>query len=207
MNMKNCGFDEQLISYLYDELDFAEREKFEQHLQSCESCTEELKALGETRFAISEWRQNDFDILPTPKVAIPAQNTWLDSWANLLSLRWLALASACLLILFGLIMMKQNQNQEIALSNTEKEIPTTKEITIDEEAIITTEKPLSELNQENIKVSSKKISEMKTKSKTQPRKNKILKPAQEKEIFADFPESQEEENVRLIDLFDEIGGV
>jgi hypothetical protein len=222
-NMKNCRFDEQLVSYLYGELEEAERRKFEEHLQVCNFCTDELEAFGKIRFAVSQWRQNDFECLPTPEIQLPenySQSVLLGLWQNLFSLRWLVLASACLLVVLSLIFFsRQNKDEEIASSNPiiQRELASVKESTTVAKDELTTadEEPTIDSNKasqkESVEISAgEKLSASKTPLKSEPKKNKIksnrLRPM-EKEDSMELFDFQEEENIRLVDVFDEIGGI
>jgi len=50
-----CGDSASLISYLYDEIEPAERAIVTTHLTVCAACTAELAALGATRAQLSSW--------------------------------------------------------------------------------------------------------------------------------------------------------
>ena len=47
--------DEQLVSYLYGELEEADRAAFEQHLQGCAACRQEAAGLQRTRQHLGAW--------------------------------------------------------------------------------------------------------------------------------------------------------
>jgi Putative zinc-finger len=47
--------DERLVSYLYDDIDSAERTAFGAHLSTCRSCQEDLSALRGVRSALGTW--------------------------------------------------------------------------------------------------------------------------------------------------------
>ncbi len=53
--MTMCDSKEQLVSYLYDELDAAGREIFDQHLTSCAECHGEVAGLRSTREVLASW--------------------------------------------------------------------------------------------------------------------------------------------------------
>ncbi len=65
-----CGFAEDLVSYLYDEINPADKSKFEKHLDKCSTCDKELAAFGYVRSSISDWREENFSMLETPKIEI-----------------------------------------------------------------------------------------------------------------------------------------
>ncbi len=58
MNKKNheCDRKEELVAYLYGEATAAEKKSFEQHLNDCNECGEELKAFGRVRNDLSAWQ-------------------------------------------------------------------------------------------------------------------------------------------------------
>jgi anti-sigma factor RsiW len=63
MNEKNrfnapndCGRKEDLVAYLYDEANVAERASFKRHLDDCEACRQELKAFERVRDELSAWQ-------------------------------------------------------------------------------------------------------------------------------------------------------
>lgn len=99
----DCGYAEQLISYLYEEIELRERERFETHLRSCQNCPTEIASFQELRFAFGEWRQ-------TNKIpAIAAENgghlsvkqsreTWSDWLRNFAFSPIRSLAAAAILI-------------------------------------------------------------------------------------------------------------
>lgn len=58
MNNKNheCDRKEDLVAYLYGEATAAEKKSFEQHLNDCADCGDELKAFGRVRDDLSTWQ-------------------------------------------------------------------------------------------------------------------------------------------------------
>ncbi len=68
---KDCGFGDEIVSYIYDEMDAADRRKFESHLASCTLCTDEFAGISDARLSIFEWNREDFAELPTPEIVIP----------------------------------------------------------------------------------------------------------------------------------------
>lgn len=70
-NEKNCGFADEIVAYIYDEIDEAERGKFETHLVDCVSCTDEFAGISNARFAMFEWHKEEFAPLSTPEIVIP----------------------------------------------------------------------------------------------------------------------------------------
>jgi len=93
-----CDRKEQLIGFLYDEVDPAEARAFRQHLLTCAECRTELAELRTTRGQIAAWTPPepglDFQIVrapaATPRGAPPRAWRFSPSWA---------LAAAAILVL------------------------------------------------------------------------------------------------------------
>jgi len=68
---KTCGFEHEIVSYMYDELGAAERMQFETHLVDCTPCTDEFAAVSLSRFSVFEWQKEEFAPLATPEIVIP----------------------------------------------------------------------------------------------------------------------------------------
>lgn len=69
---------ELIVSYLYDELDPAERRTFERHLASCDTCRDEVAGLREARSTLAAWTPPEpdlgFEIVQRP--VRPAVRRW-----------------------------------------------------------------------------------------------------------------------------------
>lgn len=61
-----CARAEDLVAYLYGEATQGDARAFEQHTEQCASCRAELKAFGNVREAITEWRQAALGAIATP---------------------------------------------------------------------------------------------------------------------------------------------
>ncbi len=88
-----CGFAEDLVSYLYGEIDSAEKTRFERHLDDCSNCGKELAGFGFVRSSIGDWREEMFSVLETHKIEIPyiEKQTFVKTSVNSNdSLSWLA---------------------------------------------------------------------------------------------------------------------
>lgn len=75
--VNECGFADDLLSYLYEEMSMAEATKFENHLPQCENCSFELSDFSVARSGIRDWKSDSFDRLQTPAVLIeyrPSEN-------------------------------------------------------------------------------------------------------------------------------------
>ena len=108
-----CEFAEQMIAYFYDEASADETNKFAAHLKNCAACADELASFGLIRSSVLEWREADFDSLPTPNFDLSAitgakpqlvvetekpKSRFADFWTN-----WIfnpTFATAAVLLLF-----------------------------------------------------------------------------------------------------------
>ena len=68
---QECGFADDIVGYIYDEIGQAERRKFESHLVGCMACTDEFAGISNARFSVFEWRKEEFAHLSTPEIVIP----------------------------------------------------------------------------------------------------------------------------------------
>lgn len=93
-----CGNPDLLMSYLYEEGDFAERRAFEAHLTSCAECAREVGGLKAVRQGLTQWTPPevllDFQIVRNDK---PAR-----SWRSWLAVPvlpvWAQMGAAALLV-------------------------------------------------------------------------------------------------------------
>ena len=68
---KDCGFGDEIVSYIYGEIGVTERSVFETHLADCPLCTDEFAAISNARFSVFEWQREEFAHLLTPEIIIP----------------------------------------------------------------------------------------------------------------------------------------
>lgn len=121
----NCNQSEQLISFLYREIDGAEKSKFEFHLQNCPTCAEELSGFSAVRTSVLEWRSEEFEKLLTPAIEIPQKtvdfknsNSWLKSIKGFFALNpvGFSAAAAAILLAFSLIWLFSNRSSQTELA-------------------------------------------------------------------------------------------
>jgi hypothetical protein len=65
-----CERTEDLISFLYNELDELEAQNFEQHRRNCRKCDAEITSFGAVRQSVLAWRNQSLD--PTSVNAAPS---------------------------------------------------------------------------------------------------------------------------------------
>lgn len=69
-----CGRAEDLVGFLYGELNDADSKAFSSHLEECAWCGSELKAFGDLRQSVIAWRNESLNPLSTPRsVNVPVQ--------------------------------------------------------------------------------------------------------------------------------------
>lgn len=61
-----CERSNDLVSFLYGELDQREVVAFEQHLVSCAACSEEVAAFRKIRSGVIAWREQSLGMSPSP---------------------------------------------------------------------------------------------------------------------------------------------
>jgi anti-sigma factor RsiW len=110
---KECGFADDVVAYLYDELAQSERSQFESHLAGCRTCTDEFAGISNARFSVFEWQREEFGPLPTPEIVIPyetkpvvaaASDGWFARLRGLVTLfRWstASVVAAILVVCIG----------------------------------------------------------------------------------------------------------
>jgi len=68
-----CSNGGDLLAYLYDEMPAADRETFELHLADCVSCIDEFAEISQGRYPVYEWKALEFDPMPTPRFVMPVE--------------------------------------------------------------------------------------------------------------------------------------
>ena len=78
-----CDEREQLIGYLYDEGDAVERRRVEAHLETCETCRDEIRGLRQTREDLLAWDVPERPSVWTPFAPARVAPSWRDvpAWA------------------------------------------------------------------------------------------------------------------------------
>ncbi len=67
---KNCDYSEELVSFVYDELEDDKLASFEIHIASCRSCASEVASFKMIHEEMVDWK-SDFDELPSPQIVVP----------------------------------------------------------------------------------------------------------------------------------------
>lgn len=120
--LANCNRQEDLVTFLYDEMSAAARREFETHLQECAACAAELQAFGRVREELGTWQVG---LLPRTEVVI--QRRKLDVLRELISLFpvWMrgaaligAAAALVLVALSVLTLVKSNSQTSSTVAQT-----------------------------------------------------------------------------------------
>ncbi len=76
---EGCGRSDEILAYIYKEIEPDKMIGFETHLSGCESCVDEFAAVSDVRFSVFEWHKKEFSHLPTPEFSIPYVSTTEES--------------------------------------------------------------------------------------------------------------------------------
>ncbi len=119
-NKYNCGRSDDILAYIYNEIESSERRNFETHLAGCTNCTDEFAAVSDARFSVFEWHKEEFAHLPTPEISIPyavkaeAPRFWAAIGERIRYAGWLVPAAAAIVFCVGigfvtLILLRSNE--------------------------------------------------------------------------------------------------
>ena len=125
INSKACERGEDLISFIYSELDDYQARDFDQHRQKCANCQSELASLGFVRESLIAWRDRSLGRTASP-LLVPTVNDAREqnpsAWTAIrtffeLSPLWLkgmtAFAAILLCVLSGMVVSRWVNNPEI----------------------------------------------------------------------------------------------
>jgi len=214
-----CTHGGDMLAYLYNEMTLAGREAFELHLSDCGACIDDFAELSQSRYPVFEWKQLEFDPLATPRVVIPFESpsvTWFDKLRVSLAFRpafafGTLAAIAVVASMVALILLRGSSDIEIAnvapvvtpglpspsVEIEEPEIPS---------RVLVEQPQKSPSRRELPKVVKASI----TDAKPTARSNR-LKSAQQARRQEPLPtlnsiDEDEDDSLRLADIFDEVGG-
>lgn len=232
-NKQNCGFTDEIVSYIYGEIGSRDRMRFERHLAACPVCTDEFAAISNARFSVFEWQKEEFADLPTPQIVIPYGSTSNagvagESFGTLSAIRaWLSSLSlptavaAALLVCVGLTVLGVkflgSRDQPIATIGTVPMSPTDTDTAVtsapDPEHAETTERKESVKPAQPVKAAvtqSRRSLPHASPAVDRPSNNFAVAPKQTpqtpKAPVLNSYEDNDDSSLRLADLFDEVGG-
>jgi len=102
-----CDDKEQLVAYLYDEIDGISRRRIDDHLRVCAACAAEVQGLSGVRRELAQWTPPDAELgftiaqsgTPPPVVAAAPAEKW---WTAVRVPAWAQAAAAVLVVAAGL---------------------------------------------------------------------------------------------------------
>jgi hypothetical protein len=105
-----CGFNGDLVPYMYGELAGETQTLFESHLLTCVDCTDEFAELADARFSVYQWHKLEFVPLASPVISIPydraeaavVRGGLLNSFRELFAIRTPAMAISILAVVIGI---------------------------------------------------------------------------------------------------------
>lgn len=228
---ENCGFEELMVAYIYDEATSVERRRFEGHLLDCSPCTDEFASLSNARLSVFEWQKEDFAELETPRFEIPYKHAAASSdeigWFAKLSgafsgFGFPVAAAAGVLVVLGLgfvaVTLFNTSEQQLAANMevdrpvVQQKAPISQNVPVDPMPEVTTAAKGSETST-NSEIVPVKATEVKRAKPSRPAASQTAErrvtPNRVKRApaLSDFEEA-DDRSLRLTDLFEgEIGGV
>lgn len=227
---EECGFEHEIVSYMYDELGVAERTQFETHLVDCTSCTDEFATVSFSRFSVFEWQKEEFAHLATPDIVIPYEHRkvvaaelagWFAGLTEIFAFARSPLvvgAAFAVILAVGIVGFNLIRSgvSEIASSNTVPPI----DVAEQNEQPKLVDLPVTTVVEDN--VASDEIRPVATSSRdirpkiarqTSPSRRLVetrstpnpARQARRAPVLSDLGD-EEEDSLRLSDMFDEIGG-
>ena len=220
-----CPLTNEIVSYMYGELGGKAEYDFETHLADCTVCTDEFAAVSDPRFSVFEWKREAFDPLPTPSFQLPYEapvptiDTGLiaavKAWGQGLRVPLAVAAAVILVIGIGLIVFVTigKKEESVAVSETKEVIQPS--VKLDEPAA-TLAPPVTDPqpNVAEIKRYSKQTAKP-TQTSTVRQKRVFQTPSVvaekapskvQKAPALTAYQDNDDDSLRLAELFDEVGG-
>lgn len=224
-----CGSGEDLVGYVYGEMDETSKVAFEVHLEDCAFCAEELASFSSLRISIGEWKKSE-NAIERPSAAASAGTAgllarFIDALSASFGVKALAGASIAVIILILGVIAFRFMSPDKGLDQIAN-VPPVEE----KEAVIPAE-PVSEPGPVDVadagSVDSEPVAEQQPlpvsdeRDRNRPRNSPVRKRSPQKQ--ATVPPSQlaenndpprlseaaeeefEDDSLRLTDLFGEIG--
>jgi anti-sigma factor RsiW len=223
---RDCGFGDKLVEYLYGEASGEVAGDVRRHLAGCGTCAAEAESFVSMRASIGEWKA-EFDRIPTPPIRIPSPaaasvpgapgSGIIESirafFASIPSLATAGGAVAVLAIagLIAFFAIGRNTGDEVAgiKGNNATPSPTSRQATVqptppvsvtvpgDPAQPVVSDKTQTVRQPAAVKTDNRRI---------QPRQTPAgqRRPARNAPVLAE-DSVEEDDGIRLADLFDEIG--
>lgn len=166
-----CAFNESIVSYMYDEMPARERDRFEDHLLECMSCTDEFAAIADARYGVYEWNK-EFTNIPTPQFVIPYGETvsFVEKVRRAFAFSWgwpaasAAFASLAVIVGLGYFALLPDTNDMVAVEPVKE--------------VVQAPVPVSSTTSAEVSVKSERVVEPRVeKTNVQPIPVKMTRPA------------------------------
>ena len=208
-----CTDGGDMLAYLYDEMPSADRDRFELHLSDCGTCIDDFAELSQSRFPVYEWKQLEFDPIPTPRITIdyaPASNArWFDKIRAAFALApGYAFGGVAALLLVGAIagvFVFRSGGEEIA--STVEPSPSPVRSVVDSTPIDTPEQSQATAKPQPKPASQSKVEKVSARSVSRPVRAKTTTPAPKKKETVPVyitAGDDEDDSLRLSDIFAEL---
>ena len=222
-----CSNGGDLLAYLYDEMPAADRDSFELHLADCGTCIDDFAEISQGRYPVFEWKSLEFDPMPTPGFVMPAQATAIGFFDKLRAAfaiqRGFAFDGVAIAVLVAVLVvyafyLQSGPEKDVAVANpepiasqTQRVIPPATTPEISSSARIENDEPERAMQKSSPKRSAPvKASALKPRPiqpvRTSDEKTQVKPQKQLRQIpVLSVAEDDEDETLRLADMFDDIG--
>lgn len=118
----SCSSGADIVSFLYDEMEPAERTLFEDHLSDCENCAAELAGISFARLDVYEWHRDEFVAMATPRIEIAYSEASSRPWTEIIRTfftspaRFATAGAALAVVALGSLWLSSPDMQDIAVS-------------------------------------------------------------------------------------------
>jgi hypothetical protein len=223
-----CSNGGDLLVYLYAEMPAADREPFELHLADCVSCIDEFAEIAQARYPVYEWKALEFDPMPTPRFEVPVEQATAGIFDKLriaftanrgFAFGGVAAATILVAIFAGYAVYIQNSSENVvAVVQAEPPASPVQKV-VAPPAGPELKSSIREEPTERVAAKPKSISKPAEIVKVSVRKSKRHEPARGSELKASpvpqkqirsipvlsIAEDDEDDSLRLSDLFEDIG--
>lgn len=210
-----CSDSGDMLAYLYNEMVPVDRERFESHLADCGRCIDDFAELSQSRYPVFEWKKAEFDPLPTPRIAIEYKASASASWVQKVrqafafkpTLGFGAAAATVLaaivtaVMLFGGSASDQELAREIEPAASPVRVASDVVPSGDETAEVRSQEQVPPVAPKAVQTSTTNRPAVRT---AKPRASQPKKPDRAVPVISAL-EDEEDDSLRLTDIFDEIG--
>lgn len=211
-----CDHGGDVLAYLYNEMPTAGRDSFEMHLADCGTCIDDFAELSQSRYPVFEWKQLEFDPMPTPRVVVPfeASVSWFEKLRAAFSFRpGFAFGSlavfAVLAAITAFVVIRDAGSLDVAdiapIATPDLAAPTQVVDGPVPEREVAVEEPREERTAQDERTSVKPV--VSNAKAVKPVKPKATQQARQVDKLPTLNgvEDDEDDSLRLADIFDEIG--